>query len=223
MDIFEIKKTGDGSLTIYNFEVDEHYHSINGAFEESMHIFIKSGFQYCNKQDITIFEAGFGTGLNAILTLIEAEKSRKKVNYFSIEKYPLTENIFKQIDYSAFIGQNYQSVLQKIHSEEWNKILKISNNFNILKIHSDLKEFRPDFIIDITYFDAFSYEKQPDLWSFDIFKNIFEKTSENGILTTYASKGIIKQNLREAGFFVKRLAGPKGKRHIIRAEKQILF
>jgi len=219
MDLLEIRKTADGSLTVYNSEFDEHYHSVNGAFEESMHIFIKTGFLFCEKSDINIFEVGFGTGLNAILTFLEAAKNSKKVNYYAIEKYPLTLDFAKNINYSDFFNAEIQKIFEKIHKVEWERGISISDNFTIYKICADLIYFTPFFNIDLIYFDAFSFEKQPNLWSLDIFKKLFDYTNDNGVLTTYASKGIIKQNLRNAGFYVKRLAGPKGKRHIVRAIK----
>jgi len=216
----KIETTKDGSHTIYNQIFDEHYHSINGAFAESMHIFIEAGFNFCNNQNINIFEVGFGTGLNAILTLIEAKKTNKKVDYFAIEKYPINENLVKDLNYFQFIDKEYINIFLEVHKTTWNQKNVITNNFSLTKIDGDLIDFIPENKYDIIYFDAFSYEKQPELWTESIFTKIYNSLNNNGILVTYSSKGIIKQNLRNSGFEVKRLPGPKGKRHILRAIKK---
>jgi tRNA U34 5-methylaminomethyl-2-thiouridine-forming methyltransferase MnmC len=215
-----IVKTSDGCDTIFNSEIGEHYHSVNGAYEESMHVFIKNGFQYCKKKHINIFEVGFGTGLNSILTFLEAQKSNVSVNYFAIEKFPVGKNIIEKLNFSDYLNSENLETFHKLHSIEWERSIKISSNFSIHKINSNFVDYEPLFNIDITYFDAFSYEKQPEMWTSENFKKIFQATNNEGILTTYASKGIIKQNLREVGFFVKRLPGINGKRHIVRAIKQ---
>jgi len=225
MNNFEI--TADGSHTIYNQEIDEHYHSINGALAESIHIFINAGFNYfcqhLNIKSINIFEVGFGTGLNTILTLIEAVKQNINVNYFTIEKYPINNEDAKKLNYFDFIEPEFKTYFNQIHEVEWNKMVKINSNFNLFKIENNLINFNFETVstnnFDLIYFDAFSFEKQPELWSQLIFSNIYNHLNINGILLTYSAKGIIKQNLRAVGFEVKRLNGPKGKRHIIRALK----
>lgn len=227
MSNLQIIKTSDGSDTLFNSDIQEHYHSINGAYEESLHVFINSGLKHYiennENSQINIFEVGFGTGLNAILTHNFIKKYNIKINYFTIEKFPLEKKIYEKLNFSNFLDTESQDIFLKIHNLEWNSYPnKISDKFSITKIKSDFIDFQINFKIDILYFDAFSYDKQPEMWSEKIFSNLFKSTNENGILTTYASKGIIKQNLRNSGFIVKRLPGINGKRHIVRAEKKRL-
>ncbi len=218
MNKHEIKITADNSPTLYNREIGEHYRSVNGAVQESMHVFIKNGLNTVKKENIKILETGFGTGLNAVLTLIEAEKNKQKIYYETIEKYPLSENIIDKL--FCFIDSGSNRILKQIHLTDWNKEVKITDFFTIKKIQADLLDFIPDKIFDIIYFDAFSPNKQPELWTTEIFRKIFNATSPQGILLTYSAKGTVKQALGNAGYTIKRLPGPPGKHHIIRAIKK---
>ena len=56
----EIITTEDGSTTLYIPELNEHYHSIHGAIQESTHIFIKAGIEYYGQKNIRILEASIG-------------------------------------------------------------------------------------------------------------------------------------------------------------------
>jgi len=212
----KIITTQDGSFSLKSLFFDETYHSINGASSESMHVFINSGFNQISKDEISVFEVGFGTGLNAILTFNEAQKNRKNVNYISIEKFPIDFDIAKKLNYDILTDNN--EVFFKLHSCKWNKQHEISDFFTFTKIQADFTSFLFTKKFDVFYFDAFSYDTQPEMWSSIIFEKIYDATNKNGILVTYSSKGIVKQNLRSVGFLVKRLKGFK-KRHILRATK----
>ncbi|MCK5461894.1 MAG: SAM-dependent methyltransferase, partial [Bacteroidales bacterium] len=77
----EIVTTEDGSHSIYVQALDEHYHSVHGAFTESQHVFIEAGLNQLKNSHIRILEMGFGTGLNALLTFVEANKSNISIYY----------------------------------------------------------------------------------------------------------------------------------------------
>jgi tRNA U34 5-methylaminomethyl-2-thiouridine-forming methyltransferase MnmC len=216
----EAIKTEDGSMTLFVPELGEHYHSIHGAVTESEHIFIEAAFKHCSKESIRVLEYGMGTGLNILLTFLEAQKSKKKVYYHSIEKYPLTKEETEVLNKSK-LPQSAHSVFTQIHDLPWGTENKLSPSFSLFKEKSDFREATPEGIFDVIYFDAFSPDVQPELWTLPLFENIFGRASPGAILTTYTSKGIVKQNLRSAGFTIKRLPGPPGKRHIIRARKGI--
>ncbi|MBN2664198.1 MAG: tRNA (5-methylaminomethyl-2-thiouridine)(34)-methyltransferase MnmD [Bacteroidales bacterium] len=216
MNKSEILTTEDGSFTIKNNLFDETYHSVNGAYAESMHVFINSGFLHLQATTINVFEVGFGTGLNALLTFIEAQKLKKKVNYVCIEKFPIDIKQAKSLNYDKLSED--KSAFLKLHTLEWNKKHYLSDYFEFSKICQDFTLYSFIQQFDLVYFDAFSYETQPEMWSLEIFEKIYKSINKNGIIVTYSSKGIVKQNLRAAGFFVKRLKGFK-KRHILRAEK----
>lgn len=219
--MLKINTTQDGSQTVFNEYFNESYHSSHGAINESLHVFIESGFKKCKLNHINIFEVGFGTGLNALLTYLEAKRSNININYEAVELFPLDKNITSKLNYCEQLNVNENSFFDILHSCEWNKKIQLTSNFTVKKLNLDLNQYIFTDKFDLIYFDAFSPETQPELWSFENFKNIFDSLNNEGILTTYSSKGIVKNNLRQAGFEVKRLTGPIGKRHILRAEKHL--
>jgi tRNA U34 5-methylaminomethyl-2-thiouridine-forming methyltransferase MnmC len=212
--------TEDGSHSLYIPDMDEHYHSIHGAIQESKHVFINSGLNYCNKPAITVFEVGFGTGLNALLTLLESEITNVTIYYYCIEKYPLIPQEFNTLNYHEQLNIN-QELLLKIHNSEWNTPINITNNFILHKTHGDLTSdsFENIPFFDVIYFDAFAPNKQPDLWNTNIYSKIFDHSNLESIFVTYCAKGVVRRELQEAGFTVERIAGPPGKKEMLRAFK----
>jgi len=216
----QIVRTSDGSDTIFVPELNEHYHSIHGAVQESAYIFINCGFDFCKADPINIFEVGFGTGLNALLTAIKSINGTREVNYTTIEKYPIDESLVISLNHHIFAGDSGKEIYNSIHSAEWNQSINICRNFNLLKISGD---FTRDILkgnYDLIYFDAFGPDKQPEMWTKEIFASIASVTNKNGILVTYSAKGEVKRNLKACGFDVALLPGPPGKRQIIRAIKK---
>mgnify|MGYP006287277881 CR=1 FL=1 len=216
----EIKISEDGSPTIYVEELDEHYHSLFGARTESEHIFINAGlnyFQNKNIEQLNILEIGLGTGLNAYLS-VQNMSDNSKINYYAIEKYPLEKNEWESLN---FINprDRYPEVFQKIHETGWEEWTELIEGFYLLKNKADLKNFIPPASLHIVYFDAFAPDAQPELWSSDIFSKLYDAMRAGGILVTYSVKGFVKQNLRTSGFFIEKLKGPRGKRHMLRAIK----
>jgi tRNA U34 5-methylaminomethyl-2-thiouridine-forming methyltransferase MnmC len=215
----KIVKTDDNSNSLYSEYFKEHYHSIHGAINESNHIFIQSGLLYSNLKTINVFEVGFGTGLNAFLSFIEGKNQDIHINYCSIEKFPISIEIAQELNFAKMISTAHQDIFMELHNSDWNEEIEIDKSFTFKKIHSDFNDYHFIEKYDIIYFDAFSPETQPELWSKEVFDKIYNSLNTNGILTTYSSKGIVKNNLRDVGFTVKRLKGPIGKRHILRATK----
>jgi tRNA U34 5-methylaminomethyl-2-thiouridine-forming methyltransferase MnmC len=212
--------TADGSHTIYVPEMDEHYHSVHGALQESLFIFIKNGFDTCKADPLNLLEIGFGTGLNAFLTALRSKEGSRRVNYTSVEKYPLPENITESLNYHSLTGEGTEELFRLIHSSPWNSDISICKNFMLKKIKADITQFLPEGAFDLIYFDAFGPDKQPEMWSTEVFKRIASLTRENGVFVTYSAKGEVKRNLRDCGFDVSLLPGPPGKRQIIRADKK---
>ncbi len=211
--------TNDGSNSLYVPELDEHYHSVYGAVQESMHVYINNGFNFCSINPISILEIGFGTGLNAFLTYLESKKINRIVNYTTIELYPVEDNVVRQLNYPKFINNDEKDFFYDIHDAKWDCKSTINNAFTINKINKDVVLYQPNEYFDLIYFDAFAPEKQPELWDVEIFDKLYKHLNSNGILTTYSAKGIVKQALRKAGFKVKRLPGPPGKWEMLRAVK----
>jgi len=212
-------KTGDGSHTIYIPELDDHYHSIHGAVQESEHIFIKSGLAGCKADPVNIFEVGFGTGLNALLTAVQSIKTGRIINYTSIEKYPLEEEIYMQLNHLNFVGKEGAKLSRLIHSAPWNELTEIIPGFNLKKIKGDLTTSGLTGNYDVIFFDAFGPDKQPEMWTKEIFSSISAITNKGGIFITYSAKGEVKRNLIACGYKVEHLPGPPGKRQITRAVK----
>ena len=216
----EIIITTDGSHTLYVPELEEHYHSINGAIQESSHIFINNGFETTVENPINILEIGFGTGLNAFLTAIKAEECNKKVFYTTIEKNPLSQNITDVLNYETLSTNNNNDLFKQIHRASWNCCCEITQHFTIRKIKADATKVIPEGKYNLVYFDAFAPNKQPEMWTKEIFEKIYSFTSNSGVFVTYSAKGEVKRNLISSGFNVNLLPGPHGKRHIIRAIKK---
>lgn len=216
----ELEKTADGSYTLFVPELDEHYHSVKGALTESEHIFINMGLKYSKIKSPHILEIGFGTGLNAFLTSLEAKRENRNIFYTTIEKYPLDMETIRLLDYPKTIEPSESELFYSIHSAEWNSPQRITNNFTIEKIEDDFIKYKFSDNYDIIYFDAFAPEKQPEMWSQPLFDYLYNILNDNGILTTYCAKGVVRRMMKEAGFKVERLPGPPGgKREILRGTK----
>ena len=216
----QIIKTNDGSNTIYLPGLDETYHSKFGAIQEARHVFILNGIARLYKQEIKLFELGFGTGLNALLTAIYAKDKQLKITYITIEKYPLEKPFIEELNFHEYIDHS-KELFYKIHHSAWDILTEITPYFSILKIKDDIltnKQPLPS-SIDIIYFDAFAPSKQAELWSEEIFKEMHHILNQNGLLVTYSSAGVVKKALRSVGFMVKRLPGPPGKHHMLSAQK----
>ncbi|MBR4922039.1 MAG: tRNA (5-methylaminomethyl-2-thiouridine)(34)-methyltransferase MnmD [Bacteroidaceae bacterium] len=216
----KLEQTADGSYTLYVPELDEHYHSIKGALTESQHIFIDMGLKHSSVNSPKILEIGLGTGLNCILTLLEAEESQRHIHYTGIERYPLNEEIIRKLDYPSMIGNKHEEKYLAIHQTPWEEDIHLSPWFTLHKIEGDFTHYTFENKYDIIYFDAFAPEKQPEMWEQSLFDNLYNVLNEGGILTTYCAKGIVRRMLQTAGFKVERLPGPLGgKREILRATK----
>jgi tRNA U34 5-methylaminomethyl-2-thiouridine-forming methyltransferase MnmC len=217
----EFVVTGDGSHTLRLPGLAENYHSVHGAVAESMHIFIHAGLDYVrsSREEISILEIGFGTGLNALLTCVESQEKPIGIEYTSVELYPLQEEIYSKLNYPEKIEfQEAGTIFKKLHSSSWNEKNSISEEFSLHKIHSSLQDYNPPpGSFDLVYFDAFGPDVQPGMWSEDVFKKMALALKKGGVLVTYSSKGTVKRNLLAAGFSIEKLPGPKGKREILRA------
>jgi len=217
--VIGIKLTNDGSHTLYNESLDEHYHSVNGAIAESEQVYIVNGLRYVNKEKLSVLEIGFGTGLNAFLSVIEAERSERQIIYTGIEAFPLPETFYSQLNYPKYVEEEYQQYYEAICQSAWDIRKEITAHFSLLKLKADVLSCTLPSNYDIVFFDAFAPEKQPELWTEKLFQKLVEKMNPSAVLCTYCSKGIVKQSLRKLGLKVERLPGPPGKRHVLRAVK----
>lgn len=214
--------TSDGSQTLYIQEIDEQYHSVNGAITESNYVYLEKGYLFHKSNAPTVFEVGFGTGLNCLLTALSAEKYKRATTYYSIEKYPLDKEIIQQLNYGKIISKEAQIIFENIHDCKWNAPVQISPHLKLIKLQSDLLENDLKDIqdCDVIYFDAFGPNKQPEMWQPKIFQKIYSITSTNGVFVTYSAKGAVRRQLAMCGFEMERLPGPPGKIQMLRGIKK---
>lgn len=216
----EIKQTADGSNTIYLPELNENYHSFHGAIQEAHHVFINNGLnRFMSKSEISIFELGFGTGLNALLTNLWAETNHVKIQYTSIEAFPVPIDICQKMDYPSHLDNSSLEVYSKLLNADWGQYVLLSNLFSIKKIKGVIQEWSYDQKFDLIYFDAFGPRAQPEMWELSIMEKMFNSLRRNGILVTYCAQGQFRRNLKSTGFKVESLPGPPGKREMTIAIK----
>jgi tRNA U34 5-methylaminomethyl-2-thiouridine-forming methyltransferase MnmC len=213
----ELRITGDGSHTIFIPEIGEPYHSLHGAIQESMHVFICQGFHTIKKINIRILETGFGTGLNMLLTHAEASRMGKTVYYHTVEKHPLQDNEYLHLNYENFLEGIKPGLLNRMHEAPWGVDFALDEGFMIFKEQADFRVMEPKGPFDLVYFDAFDPAKQPYLWSSDIFLKVASLVATGGILVSYTAKGSVRRDLVSCGFQVEKVKGPPGKREMIRA------
>lgn len=213
--------TNDGSHSIFNSEINETYHSKHGAIVEAEHVFIRNGFSSANKNELNILEVGFGTGLNALLTYQKTLQKATYVNYHAIELHPVTNEKYKRLNFAELIGLEHHNLLD-LHTCSWEKEHKISRYFTFTKNHTSLQKYNTNIKFDIVYFDAFSPEKQSDMWDKKNFKKIYSFLKEDGFLVTYCAKGSVKRTMKSVGFEIVVLDGPPGKRQMTRGNKSVI-
>lgn len=217
-----ITLTSDGSHTLYIPEMDEHYHSVHGAVSEAQHVYLNAGYHYCSElSSLVVLEVGFGTGLNCLLTALSAENERKPVRYFTIENYPLPDEITMRLNLPARFGERGKEIFALLHSSPWNRPAGIHPWFDLFKIRDDFTTAMLSEIpfVDLVYYDAFAPGKQPEMWEAGLLKKIFLKMNRGGVLVTYCAKGTVRRDFIQTGFTVERLPGPEGKREILRCLK----
>ena len=212
--------TKDGSSTIFLPEIKETYHSKFGAIEEANHVFIKNGFNVFRKSSLKIFEMGFGTGLNCLLTAIKSFEAKVNVEYSTIEPYPITRKVLNDLNYTSIIGDKYFDLYNEIHNVNWESRYIISQNFSLKKNQSTIQDysFKKKYF-DIIFYDAFGPRVQPELWSVDVLQKNYFGLRKGGILVTYCAQGQFKRNLKKIGFKVLSKPGPVGKREMTIAMK----
>lgn len=218
----EKQKTADGSLTLYLPDLDEHYHSINGAYTESMHVFIQSGLEAISASldRISVLEIGFGTGLNAWLTGLWANHHQKEICYTGVDSHPLSQDLVQQFQFPQLTAQpEGLSTWKATHEAEWEKSTNIGKHFTLNKRQLDWIRENIDRSFDLIYYDAFAPNKQPEMWTLELFKKTYDLINSGGVLVTYTAKGDVRRAMQSAGFHVEKIPGPPGKREMLRAWK----
>lgn len=216
----EIIITSDGSTSINLPELNEQYHSKKGAIQEAYHVFIRMGLDLFSDK-VAILEIGFGTGLNAFITFLESERRGMLVEYTGVEAYPVLQEEIAGLNYvSQLDAEKYRQAFEDFHATEWETAQEISQRFTLTKRKQFFSDIADENTHDLIYYDAFGSRVQPELWGEEIFAIMYKALKENGVLVTYAAKGSARRAMEAVGFTVERLAGPPGKREMLRATKK---
>ncbi|AEV34097.1 hypothetical protein Oweho_3145 [Owenweeksia hongkongensis DSM 17368] len=218
----EIVQTNDSSSTLYVPGLEQHYHSMHGAMQESMHVFIDAGFRLFESADkpVHILEIGLGTALNALLTYFEAKKLNLKVDYTALEKYPLSMDEMLLLNYGSLLDtKEAKRILTDLHQIKWEEKIAVTDFFSLRKFETDIKIYSAKEEYDLIYFDAFAPSAQPDLWTLEVFEHMYASLKPGGTLVTYCVKGDVRRTMKAAGFEVEKIPGPPGKREMARARK----
>ncbi|MGB0837710.1 MAG: tRNA (5-methylaminomethyl-2-thiouridine)(34)-methyltransferase MnmD [Flavobacteriaceae bacterium] len=212
--------TSDGSTTLHIPAWNEQYHSKHGAIQEAYHVFIKNGLHAMTQDKIDILEIGFGTGLNAFITLLEADKLGKKINYTGIEAYPIKEDELLRLNFvNELECRNFSHKFEEMHLSPWEQWQEVTADFSLNKRQMFIHNVSDQEAFDLIYFDAFGARVQPELWTEEIFAKMYAALRPSGVLVTYSAKGSVRRALQAVGFTVERLPGPPGKREMLRAKK----
>lgn len=213
----KIITTEDGSHSLFDEQLNETYHSTRGAIGESTHVFIEHGIRFFeDPKELHILEVGFGTGLNAWLTALFAEKVKMSIDYVTLEPFPITEDIISQLNYSI---EDEGGLFQQLHAIEWGHTVAVTAHFSIRKLREKLEGFESSKQFDLIYYDAFAPSKQPELWTEEPLRKCFNLLRNGGALTTYCAQGQFKRNLKAIGFEVETLPGAMGKKEMVRGVK----
>lgn len=212
--------TADGSSTIHLDDWEESYHSKHGAIQEAKHVFLKNGLQlFYDHKIISILEIGFGTGLNAFLTYLDAKSNNLVVEYEGVEKYPVAFEEIQQCNFAQKLNVD-RAPFDRIHNINWEENVLVSEGFHLKKRNQDFKDICDVNRFDLIYFDAFGPRVQPELWTEKLFSNMYLALKNNGVLVTYSAKGSVRRAMQKVGFQVEKLPGPPGKREMLRAVKK---
>lgn len=218
-------ETKDGSHSIAIPEWDVTYHSVHGAIQESMHVFIKAGLEKKISDDpgrpLRILEMGFGTGLNALLTLLYATTNKVQIDYTTVEKFPLGIELVERLNYCGELNcPELKEQFSLMHKCKPGEAVEINSFFSFTRLETDLS-LLPEEVsnIDLIYFDAFAPTAQPELWTGEIFHLLWQRCNRGAVLTTYCSKGVVRRNMEAAGWKIEKIPGPPGKREMVRATK----
>ncbi|WP_248723627.1 tRNA (5-methylaminomethyl-2-thiouridine)(34)-methyltransferase MnmD [Seonamhaeicola sp. ML3] len=233
----EIIITADGSTTIHIPKWNEQYHSKHGAIQEAYHVFIKYGLHHLwnvneltidvtssgvekSNKDLSILEIGFGTGLNALITFLESAKIKAKIDYVGVEGYPVSKDEIELLNYASELNvPKAVETFELIHNILWEGKHQLSEKFSLIKQHKFFDEIEDKEAFNLIYFDAFGARVQPELWTEEIFKRMYDALKDNGVLVTYSAKGSVRRAMQSVGFSVEKLPGPPGKREMLRAIK----
>lgn len=218
--------TDDGSKTIFNPIIGEHYHSTHGAVQESMHVFLKSGLQYflaketlASATPLSILEVGFGTGLNFLLTANYCLENQLALNYTGIEAYPLPATTITASGYEKEVRPTIWKSFVTGYTNALNGPQLLIENISFEIAHRLVLDFNSTHRYDVLYFDAFAATRQPEMWNIQTLSHVCGFLRPGGVFVTYAITGNLKRIMKSLGFSIEKAPGAPGKREMLRAIK----
>ena len=209
--------TKDGSHSLMVPELNEQYHSIHGEVHIVGGVHPKMGLDYFEKDHLAVFEVGFGTGLNTLLSCLWGRRNNVSLDYTSVEKYPVSTKEANQLNYGELVEQ--PELFNQLHTCDWEQKVDVTKDFSLSKLKLDLTKDELPRGFDVIFFDAFAPNKQPKLWTIEVFEKMYAILNEGGVLVTYCCQGEAKRTMLKAGFKVEKVPGPPGKREMLRAVK----
>jgi tRNA U34 5-methylaminomethyl-2-thiouridine-forming methyltransferase MnmC len=215
--------TEDGSKTLFNETIGEHYHSTRGALQESKHVFLEAGLVHTAslfpKQEISVLEVGFGTGLNFLVSMDYCLERQIPLKYTGIEAFPIAKDELLSTDYDKHISPAVWKVFTENYEQCIDNRLKLFPEQSLEIIKQGLAEVPSVNAYHLVYYDAFSLQYQPEMWSDEIIEHTASFLRPGGVFVTYAITGNLKRALQRFGFKIEKLVGAPGKRQMLRATK----
>ncbi|MDB5274187.1 MAG: hypothetical protein JWO58_2554, partial [Chitinophagaceae bacterium] len=210
----------DGSHTVFLPDLHETYHSTRGAIPESIHVYIKNGYIPKLQSDtLRVLEIGYGTGLNALLSAMEAKEKGQDTIYHSLEPYPLPEEIWSKLNYGQLLSE--EKLWQELNACSWNETHALTTHFQLYKDKVKLEDVNlPASYFDVVYFDGFAPRKQAELWNVNNLDKLFQAMKSGSRLVTYTAKAQLRRDLKQVGFEATLVKGPPGKKEMILAIKK---
>ncbi len=219
-----ITATADGSNTLYNEKIGEHYHSKHGALQESKHVFINAGLKHAvalfPEQEINVLEVGFGTGLNFLMSAAYCKEENICLQYTGLEAFPLRSEELASTEYDKYVSNDIWSGLIDNYGKAMQQSACILPKQQLRIVHTYLSRFDTMDRFQLIYYDAFSVQHQPEMWTDEIIAHVCQFLQPGGIFVTYAITGNLKRALKSVGFTIEKLPGAAGKREMLRAIKQ---
>jgi len=216
--------TADGSATFFNEAIGEHYHSKHGAWQESKHVFIEAGLshvlQNTDKKEIALFEMGFGTGLNFLLSANLIQNKPVKLHYTGIEAYPLSLTDIQSTAYHAYVTPEVWERYLTNYEQAFVAPQLVLPNCSLAILHQQIQGYTCHEVYDLIYLDSFSVQHQPELWSDEMIAKFAAMLKPGACLVTYAITGKLKRALQANHCQIEKLPGAPGKREMLRAIKK---
>ncbi len=218
----EVFRTGDGSATVHDARVGVTFHSMHGALRESRHVFIEQGLRLVEGPVVHVLEVGLGTGLNLLLSAIEAEERDILVHYDALEPEPLGPGLIAQLGHAALLGRpELEDALIDLVDGLPDRTITFGTHVMATRRQVRVEELDAVQQFGLIYYDPFGPGAQPLLWSLPVLQRAYNALKPGGVLVTYCAKGEVRRNFVSFGAHAERPKGPPGKREMLRITRPV--